>query len=69
MEEPKTEKEKAKEIVKKDWGNGSNYEISIDGINQNGSYIVTVRNSNTTEALAYYIVNVKDGTFTKKVME
>jgi len=67
-EEPKTEEEKAKDIVIKDWGNTNNIEIGVDGMNQNGSYIVTVRDSKTTEALAFYTVNVKDGTFTKKEM-
>ena len=52
-EEPATETQKAINIVKKDWGEDSNVKIAIDGINDNGSYIVTVRNVNTTEALAF----------------
>lgn len=67
-EEPKTEQDKAKSIVKKDWGNDSNIEITVDGMNNNGLYIVTVRDSKTTEALAFYTVNTKDGTFNKKEM-
>lgn len=68
-EEPKTEQEKAKEIVKNDWKDISNCEISIDAINGNGEYIVTIRDTKTTQALAYYMVNVIDNTFTKKVMD
>ncbi len=67
-ESPKTEKEKALDIVKKDWGEGANIEFSVDGIDGNGSYIVTVRNSQTTEALAFYTVNTNNGTFTKREM-
>lgn len=67
-EDPKTEEEKATSIVKKDWGEDNNVEISIDGIDSNGNYIVAVRNSKTTEALAFYTVNVRNNTFTKKEM-
>ena len=66
-ESPKTAKEKALDIVKKDWGEGANIEFTVDGIEGN-NYIVTVRNSQTTEALAFYTVNTNDGTFTKREM-
>ena len=59
---------KAINIVKKDWGEDSNVKIAIDGINDNGSYIVTVRNVNTTEALAFYTVDVSNQTFNKREM-
>ena len=65
-ESPKTAEEKALELVKKDWGEGANIEFSIDGIDGNGNYIITVRNSQTTEALAFYNVNTNNGTFTKR---
>lgn len=67
-EKPETVEQKAVAIAKKDWGEDSNVEFSIDGINSNGSYIIAVRNTKTTEALAFYTVNVSDGTFTKKEM-
>lgn len=67
-ENPKTEKEKAIEIVKKDWKTTNNAEFVIDGIDENGRYIVSVRDSQTTEALAFYIVNVSNQTFTKREM-
>ncbi len=66
-ESPKTAKEKALDIVKEDWGEGANIEFTVDGIEGN-NYIVTVRNSQTTEALAFYTVNTNDGTFTKREM-
>ena len=64
-EDVKTEEEKAKNIVSKDW-NKSSDTITVDGMNQNGEYIVTVRDSSTTEALAYYTVNVTTGNFNRK---
>ena len=63
-EEPKTDEEKAIEIVKKDWNLGYG-EISMQGIDNNGNYIIQVTNSDT-EVLAFYTVNVKDGTFNKR---
>lgn len=66
-EEPKTVEEKAIEIVKKDW-NGVDAQFSIQGMDNNGKYIVTVTDNNTTEALAFYKVNVNDGTFEKREM-
>lgn len=72
-EEPKTDAEKAIQIAKKDFGNTSeiqeNIEYNVEGVDENGRYIVTVRKTTTTEALAFYFVNVSDSTFTKKEME
>lgn len=67
-ESPKTAEEKAIDIAKKDWGENLNAEFSVEGIDGNGNYIVTVRNSQTTEALAFYTVNVGNQTFTKREM-
>lgn len=67
-ESPKTAKEKAIAVVKKDWKENSNVEFSVDGMDENGNYIVAVRNSQTTEALAFYRVNISNETFTKKEM-
>ena len=65
-ESPKTAEEKAVAIAKKDWGdNDANF--SVEGMDGNGNYIVAVRDSNTV-ALAFYTVNVTDGTFTKREM-
>ena len=67
-EEPKTEQEKAIDIVKKDWGDTENVSITVDGVNNDGRYIISVRDKNTTEALAFYTVNVSDKTFSKREM-
>ncbi len=67
-ETPKTSEEKAISIVKEDWGEDKNVDIAIDGMDNNGNYIVAVRDSSTTEAKAFYTVNTSDGTFTKREM-
>ena len=67
VEDVQTEEQKAINVVRRDYGNtGSNTKISVDGISENGSYIIVVRDSVTTEALAYYTVNAQTGEFTKK---
>ena len=65
-EEPKTSLEIAIDIVKKDWGEDSNVYFAEDGQTENGEYIICVRENSTTNALAWYTVNIKDGTFTKE---
>lgn len=67
-EEPKTESEKAIELVKLDYGNADNVSIKVEGINNDGTYIISVRDKNTTQALAFYTVNVSEKTFTKREM-
>lgn len=70
-EEPKTEQDKAIDIVKTDWtgnGNSQNVKFTSDGMDANGRYIISVRDKDTTEALAFYTVNVSDKTFTKREM-
>lgn len=67
-ESPKTAEEKAIDIAKEDFGTNSNATFSVEGIDGNGNYIVVVRNSKTTEALAFYTVNVTSQTFTKREM-
>lgn len=67
-ENPKTLEEKAIQIAKKDYGNGENIKFGVEGIDESGRYIVTVRDANTTEALVFYFVNVSNSTFTKREM-
>lgn len=65
---PATSEEKAINIVKKDCKDETNIEITVEGMNENGDYIVVVRNAETTEAKAFYSVNITSQTFTKKEM-
>ena len=65
-ETPRTAEEKAVGIVRDDW-NGSDAAFSVTGMDANGNYIVQVTDSNTA-VLAFYTVNVGDGSFTKREM-
>ncbi len=70
-ENPQTEEQKALDIAKKDWGNTEDIGDSIvyfdvDGIEPSGEYRVLV--TQDTKLIAYYMVNVSEGTFTKKVL-
>ena len=70
-ENPQTEEQKALDIAKKDWESTSNMEDStvyfdVDGIEPSGEYRVLV--TQDTKLIAYYMVNVSTGTFTKKVL-
>lgn len=66
VEKPKTDLEKAIEIVEKDWGTDNTVYYAQDGQNDNGEYIICVRDKETTSAKAWYTVNVQTGTFVKK---
>ena len=65
-EKPKTQEEKAILIVKNDYGERSNIEFSVEGMDGKGRQIVVVRNSTTTAALAWYFVDVSNGKFEKQ---
>ena len=65
----KTDTEKAIDIVKLDLGaEAENKNITVDSVTSDGKYVISVREKNTTQALAFYTVNVNDKTFTKKEM-
>ena len=63
---PKTDLEKAMDIVKKDWGEDSSVYFAQDGQTQSGEYIICVRDTQTTNALAWYTVNTETGEFEKE---
>lgn len=59
MEEPKTDKEIALEIVKQDWGeNDTTVYFDEEEQTDEGEYIICVREKSTTSAKAWYKVNV-----------
>lgn len=64
----KTEEEKAIQIVKKDYKQSENVEFSSEGTDSEGNRIIVVRDPETTQALAFYYVNISNSTFTKKEM-
>lgn len=55
--------EKAKQIVKQNWGEDDSVYYSYDGIDKSGRYIICVRAKDTTKALFWYYVDVESGTF------
>ena len=69
-EKPKTDEEKAIDIAKKDFINSntnlSSIDFSVEDRDGKGRYIVAVRNSTTTEVLAFYHVDVANSTFIKE---
>lgn len=58
-----TPEEQAKKIVKDHWGEDDAVYFSYDGKDENGRYIICVREQSTTKALYRYYVNVESGTF------
>ncbi len=64
----KTEEEKAIQIVKRDYKQSENVEFSSEGTDSEGNRIIVVRDPETTQALAFYYVNISNSTFTKKEM-
>lgn len=58
-----TNENKAKRIVKSDWGEDDSIYYSYDGLNSNGDCIICVRDKATTKALCWYHVNVENETF------
>lgn len=63
--EPKTDLEKAIDIVKEEWGKDSSVYFAEDGKTNSGDYVICVRDNSTTKALAWYTVNVEKGIFEK----
>lgn len=62
IQKQETDKEKAINIAKKDWGTDNSVYFSFEGTN-NGKSIVSVRSNDTTRALRYYYININNGTF------
>ena len=54
--------DKAIELAKKAYGSSSDVYFRIEQIQSNGVYIVSVRDNETTKDLAWYTVNVNNGT-------
>ena len=55
--------EQAKQIVKDNWGEDNTVYFSYDGKDENGRYIICVREKASTKALYWYYVDVETGTF------
>ena len=55
--------EQAKQIAKDNWGEDDTVYFSYDGKDENGRYVICVREKETTKALYRYYVDVETGTF------
>ena len=55
--------EQAKQIVEANWGEDDTVYLSYDGKDENGRYIICVREKASTKALYWYHVDVETGTF------
>ena len=63
LENIQNPEEKAKAIVKENWGEDDSVYYSYDGINSEGKYIICVRDKATTKALYWYYVDIETGAF------
>jgi len=61
-----SKEERAIELVKQEWGGTDGVYFSNESIDSEGRYIVTVRNSGTTNLLAFFLVDVSTGIVTKQ---
>lgn len=58
-----TSEEKAKQIVKENWGEDDDtVYYSYDGLNEQGKYVICVRDKETTKALYRYYVDLETET-------
>ena len=53
-----------KKNLKKEWGGSDGVYFSIDNMNSDETYIVSVRDSETTKVLEWYKVDIKTGEVT-----
>lgn len=56
------QKEKAIELVKKQWGNDDSVDYMFDYINENGEYVIAVKDRNTATVKCYFRVNLETET-------
>lgn len=57
-----SDEDKAKELAQKTYGSSDGVYFKIEQVESNGVYIISVRDMETTSALAWYTVNAKTGT-------
>ena len=66
IEKEETDKEKALNLVKKDWGEDDNVYFTFESIDGNGNCVIYVREGETTREISVYTVNIKTGTLMKE---
>ena len=55
------DKQKAIDLVKKEWGNDDTVSFVFDYINENGEYVVAVKDKSSATVKNYFRVNIKNG--------
>ena len=61
-----SKQEKAIALVKKEWGGEDGVYFLNDSVDSQGRYIVSVRNSKTTNVIVFFVVDVENELVTKK---
>lgn len=56
------QKQKAIELVKKEWGQDDTVNFAFDYVNENGEYVIAVKDNATTAVKNYFRVNLEKGT-------
>ena len=56
------EKQKAIELVKKEWGNDDTVNYVFDYVNENGEYVIAVKDKQSATTKYYFRVNLQTGT-------
>lgn len=55
-------KDKAIKLVKDDWGEDTSVYFYVDEVNEDGKYMVSVRDNATTSVVVWYMVDVNNNT-------
>ena len=66
QQQEKSNEERAIEMIKNDWGKDDNVTFKIDEQIDNGKYVVSVIDKNTTQVIMWYDVDVKNNTIQEK---
>lgn len=61
-----SDKEKAINMAKKDWGEDNNVSFKIDEELENGKFVVSVMDKKTTKVVFWYLVDTKNNTIEEK---
>lgn len=61
-----SKEDKAIELVKQEWGGTEGVYFRNESIDEQGRYIVSVRDRSTTNSLAFFVVDVNTGLVTKQ---
>lgn len=58
--------EKAKQLAKDNWGEDSTVYFSFEEVNEEGRYVISVRDKTTTKALEWFYIDIETGTIDMK---